>query len=86
MYYIAPLCFYVATYDNQQKTKFFVGLLEGVDESLETGKMAEELVDPQYPHHSHQSDDLPSLPYDLIVLQLLQNQGQIERDQCDEVD
>ena len=70
----------------QEKSQLLVGLVEGVDQGLQAGEVTEELVDSQYPHHSHQSDDLPSLPYDLIVLQLLQHQGQIERDQCDEVD
>ena len=41
------------TDDVQQKSQLLVGLMEGVDQGLEAGEVSEELVDPQYPHHSH---------------------------------
>ena len=59
--------------------------MESVDERLETSKVTEQFVNSEDPHHSHQSHYLPSLPYDLIILQLLQHQGEVERDQGDDV-
>ena len=70
----------------QEQSELLVGLVEGVDEGLQSGEVTEQLVDPQDPHDSHQPDYLASLPYDLVVLQLLQHQGQIERNQRNEVD
>ena len=39
------------TYDDKQKSKFLVGLFEGVQKGLEPRKMPKQLVDPQNPHH-----------------------------------
>ena len=38
------------TYDDKQKSQFFVRLLEGVQKCLKPRKMSEELVDPQNAH------------------------------------
>ena len=59
--------------------------MESVDERLKAGKVTEQFVDSEYPHHSHQPDNLACLPNYLIILQLLQHQGQVERDQGDKV-
>ena len=69
----------------QKKPQLLVSLVESVDERLEAGKVTEQFVNSQYPHHSHQPDNLACLPYDLIILQLLQHQGQVERDEGDKV-
>ena len=69
----------------EKKPELLVSLLESVDERLEASKVTEQFVNSQYPHHSHQPHYLTSLPYDLIVLQLLQDEGEVEREESHEV-
>ena len=60
--------------DDEEEAELLVGLLEGVEQGLEAGKVSDQLEDPEDPHHSHQPDHLPRLPDDLEVLQALQQQ------------
>jgi len=66
--------------DDEEEAELLVGLLEGVEQGLEAGKVSDQLEYPEDPHHSHQPDHLPSLTDDLEVLQPLQQQREIERD------
>ena len=47
--------------------------------------MSHELEDPQYPHDPDQPNYLASFPNDLVVLQLLQDQREEEREDGEEV-
>ena len=47
--------------------------------------MSHELEDSEYPHDSDQPNDLASFPNDLVVLQLLQQQREEEREDGEEV-
>ena len=69
----------------EKKPQFLVSLVESVDERLEASKVTEQFVNSEYPHHSHQPHYLPSLPHDLIILQLLQDEGEVEREESHEV-
>ena len=51
-----------------EEAELLVGLVEGVDEGLEAGKVTDELEDPHDPHHAHEADYLARLPHDLKVL------------------
>lgn len=73
------------TYDDKKKAKFFVGLFERIDESLKTGKMAEEFVDPHDAHDLEQADDLAGLAHGAEVLQGQEQEGQVEREKGEEV-
>ena len=43
-------------------------LVEGEDQRLKSGKVADELEDPHYPHHPHQPHNFPCFPHNLNVL------------------
>ena len=48
--------------------------------------MPHELEDSEYPHDPDQPNDLASFPNDLKILQSLQQEGEEERDDSEEVD
>ena len=51
---------------------YLVCLLESVEQGLETCKVPHQLEDPQYPHHSDQSDHLASLANNFKIFQTFQ--------------
>ena len=77
-----------------------VCLLQGEDERLKTSKVSNQLEDPENPHNTHldydalailisrnyQSDDLSRLSNDLEVLETLEQEGEVEGDDCKQVD
>ena len=63
-----------------------VGLLQSVEEGLEAGEVSHQLEYPQDPHHADQADHLPSLPDNLEVLQPLEDEGEVEGDDGEQVD
>ena len=72
--------------DDEEEAELLVGLLESVEQGLEASKVSDQLEYPQYPHHSHQADHLPRLTDDLEVLQPLQQDRQVERNDSEEID
>ena len=48
-------------HEDEQQPELLVGLLQRVEEGLEPGEVAHQLVHSQDPHHLDQADDLPSL-------------------------
>ena len=48
--------------------------------------MSDQLEYPQYPHHANKTDHLPSLPDNLEVLQPLEDEGEVEGDDGEQVD
>ena len=73
-------------HQDEEEAELLVSLLEGVEQGLETSEMSDQFVNSQDSHYFDQSDDLPSLPDDLEVLQPLQQQREIERDDGADVD
>ena len=55
-------------HEEHEQAELLVGLVEGVDEGLEAGKVTDELENPHDPHHTDQADYLASLAHDLKVL------------------
>ena len=64
---------------------YLVSLLQSTKYGLEASEMSHELEDSEYPHDSDQPNDLASFPNDLVVLQLLQDQREEEREDGEEV-
>ena len=53
---------------SDQVKKKLRNLIEGEDQRLKPGKVADELEDPHHPHHPHQPHNFPCFPHDLNVL------------------
>ena len=53
-------------HQDEEEAELLVGLLEGVEQGLQSSEMSDQLVNPQDSHHFNQSDDLSSLPDYLI--------------------
>ena len=49
-------------HQDEEEAELLVGLLEGVEQGLQSSEMSDQLVNPQDSHHFNQSDDLSSLP------------------------
>ena len=62
-----------------------VCLLQSIEERLKTSKVPDKFEDPEDPHDSDQPDHLACLANDLKVLQALQQQGQVEGNDGQEV-
>ena len=73
-------------HQDEEEAELLVSLLEGVEQGLETSEMSDQFVNSQDSHNFDQSDDLPSLPDDLEVLQPLQEEREEERNDGEEVD
>ncbi len=68
-------------YQDNKEAKFLVCLLECVEETLKSGKMADEFKNPENPHHPDEPHDLSGLPKDLEVLQALdQRRDEVGKD------
>ena len=65
---------------------YLVGLLQSVEQGLEPRKVSNQFEQPQNPHHPNQPDDLSCFPDYLVVLQTLEEDGDVERDDGGEVD
>jgi hypothetical protein len=48
-----------------------VGLLEGAEERLESGKVTHELEDPEDPGHTNETKDLPGFPDDVELGEMI---------------
>ena len=62
-----------------------MGFLESKEESLEPGKVSEELVDSENPHDLHEADNLAGLANDLVVLQIGEGKRYVNWDKGKEV-
>ena len=69
----------------EEKSQLPVSLFESVDDGTESGKMSEELEDSEYLEYLHQPQHLASSADDLIVLQSLQDERDVERQQYEEI-
>ena len=69
----------------EEKPQLPVSLFESVDDGTESGKMSEELEDSEYLEYLHQPQHLASSADDLIVLQSLQDERDVERQQYEEI-
>ena len=65
---------------------YLVSLLESVEQGLKSGKMSDKFEDPENPHDPHQTDHLPGLPDYFEVFQTLEEEGQVEGDDGENVD
>jgi hypothetical protein len=52
-----------------------VGLLEGAEERLESGKVTHELEDPEDPGHANETKDLPGFPNDVELGEMIDQEG-----------
>ena len=69
----------------EEKAQLPVGLFESVEDGPQSSKMSEQLEDSEYLEYPHQSQHLASSADNLIVLQSLQDQRDVERQQYQEI-
>ena len=69
-----------------QAAPSLVGLLQRVQQGLQTRKVADKLEDAKDAHHAHQPDYLARLPDDLKVFEALEQDGEVEGDDGEQVD
>ena len=55
-------------HEEHEQAELLVGLVEGVDEGLEAGKVTDEFENPHDSHHADQTDYLARFAHDLKVL------------------
>ena len=73
-------------YQHHQKSKFLVGLLEGAEERLKSGKVSHELEDSKDPGHTDETEDLAGLADDVELWEVVNQEGDKVGQDCKQVD